>query len=86
MPTDLKKARVAPVYKRDKTAHKRNYRPFSVRQDFSKKKKKKKKSEAFFFFNTDAGQICEIINKSEFGFLPGKHTTRAIISFVGNIV
>ena len=48
MPTDLKKARVAPVYKRDKTAHKRNYRPFSVRQDFSKKKKKKKKSEAFF--------------------------------------
>ena len=47
MPTDLKKARVAPVYKRDKTAHKRNYRPFSVRQDFSKKKKKKK-SGAFF--------------------------------------
>ena len=84
MPTDLKKARVAPVYKRDKTAHKRNYRPFSVRQDFSKKKKKK--IGGLFFFNTDARQICEIINKSEFGFLPGKHTTRAIISFVGNIV
>lgn len=81
MSIDLKRSRVVPIHKAGDKTLKTNYRPISVLPAFSKIFERLVYNRLFNFLT-----LHNIIYENQFGFLPKKSTTHALISFVNEII
>ena len=81
VPSKLKIARVVPVFKSGQRDIISNYRPISVLPCFSKLFEKLVFNRIYSFLDVNS-----ILYKYQFGFLPGKNTSHAILSLVDHII
>lgn len=81
IPTDLKQARVIPVYKSGDKSLKSNYRPISVLPVFFKIFERIVYIRLLNFLEKH-----DIIYEHQYGFLPKKSASHALISFVNKII
>ncbi|KAJ8047577.1 RNA-directed DNA polymerase from mobile element jockey [Holothuria leucospilota] len=81
IPTDLKLARVIPIYKSGDKFLKSNYRPISVLPVFSKILERIVYTRLLNFLEKHG-----IIYEHQYGFLPKKSTSHALINFANKII
>jgi len=81
VPADLKAARVTPIFKSGDPKSKGNYRPISVLNCFSKIFEKLMFNRLFDYFSK-----YNLFFSSQYGFLPGRSTSHALLHFTNNIL
>lgn len=80
-PTDLKHARVIPLYKAKSNKEKNNFRPISILPLLSKLIEKLMKNRAVQFINDS-----NILYNYQFGFREGRNTSDAVLHYVDECV
>lgn len=79
-PSDLKIAKVIPIYKKGEKTQTGNYRPISLLNCMSKIIEKLMHSRLYSFLKT-----CNLLYRYQFGFRAGYSTTLALIEILDNI-